>query len=527
MTCGDLLDEAAGRRPEHEAVVLSAYEDRGLNVRWTYAELRERAREAGRALIACGLRPGDRMAVWATNLPDWLLLQFGAAYAGTVLVPLNPLLRAAEVAYVLGRSGARAIFVEPHNRGVSLWDMVAEAAVEAPGVTLRVALGNAPDDAGPSWAQWLAGADGVEDAALPGAAPGDLAQIQFTSGTTGFPKGAALTHRGLANNARMYSARAEMDGDSRHVTGMPLFHCGGCVLSAMGTFAAGGTLMPLVTFDAARAVRTIEAERATFLAAVPTMMLAVEEEHDRGGGSLASLTRVGTGGTVVPPEVGRRWAERFGVTFTNTYGLTEASPVITQSSPSDDLARQLTCGPALANVEWDVADPTTGEEVPVGRPGEVRTRGWLVMREYFGDPEATAAAITPDGWLRTGDLGVMDADGYLQITGRAKDMVIRGGENVYPAEIESALRELTGVLDANVIGVPDERYGEVCAAFVRLAEGAELTHESMRQALSQRLARYKVPAYLRVVDAFPVTPSGKVQKFRLRELFLQEPAERA
>jgi acyl-CoA synthetase (AMP-forming)/AMP-acid ligase II len=256
--------------------------------------------------------------------------------------------------------------------------------------------------------------------------------------------------------------------------------------------------------------------------AVPAMMLAIESALD-GWDDLSTLERVATGGSLVPPEIARRWHERLGVTFSITYGLTEASPVITQSSPSDSLPLQVeTVGRPLPNVECDVADPATGATLATGEQGELRVRGWQVMAGYYGDEEATHSAITEDGWLRTGDLGTMDRDGYVRITGRAKDMIIRGGENLYPAEIEAAVRTIDGVIEAFVVGVPDERYGEVPAAFVRLHPGAALTLDSMKTALEGRIARFKVPAYLRVVTELPLTSSGKVQKFKLREQFLGE-----
>jgi fatty-acyl-CoA synthase len=522
ITCGDLLDEAAGRHADRTAIAYPAYDDPALGVRWTYAQLRARARRAGRAMLASGLRSGDRFAIWATNLPEYMLVQFGAAYAGVTLVPLNPLLRAREVEYILARSGARGQFVEPENRGTSLWDAAGKAMLGAPDATLRIALTGSAEYGDARWDTWLESARDVDESLLDAASPGDLAQIQFTSGTTGAPKGAALTHRGLVNNARMFAARGGLHEQTRMCSGMPMFHCGGCVLITMGTIAAGGTQYPLVTFDARKALDTIAAESIDYVGFVPTMLLAVEEEHDRGGGSLETVEHVASGGTVVPPELGQRWRERFGVTFSITYGMTEASPVITQSDPRDPFELQLTCGRALPHVEWDVVDPATRRPVALGEQGEVRTRGWLVMRGYFGDEAQTRTAISDDGWLATGDLGVMDGEGYLRITGRAKDVVIRGGENVYPAEVESAICEIAGVLDANVIGVPDTRYGEVCCAFVRLEEPDSLDADALRRALSGRIARFKIPTHIRIVDAFPLTPSGKVQKFRLREQFLAE-----
>jgi fatty-acyl-CoA synthase len=522
LTCAALLDEATTSWPGREALVYCAYDD-GPSVRLSYAELRDRARAVGRALLGCGLTHGDRVAVWATNVPEWLLLQFGCAYAGIVLVPLNPLYRAAEVAYVLDKAQTSMLFVEPTNRGVDLWGIATEVAGEVPSLREVVTI-----DA-TTWDAFVARGTQLEDARLDAVdvLGTDIAQIQFTSGTTGAPKGAMLRHGALTDNARLFAHRAELQSGWRLCSGMPQYHCGGSVLATLGAFAIGATLMPLVTFDARTAIDTIDTELAEVLAGVPTMLLAIEAELDRSGGSLGSLERIVTGGSLVPPEIAERWHERFGVSFSITYGLTEASPVITQSSPSDGLALQVgTVGRPLPHVECDVADIHTGVPSAIGEQGEVRVRGWQVMAGYFGDEAATAEAITPDGWLRTGDLGHLDADGYLRITGRAKDMIIRGGENLYPAEIEAALRTVDGVLDACVVGVPDERYGEVPAAFVRLTDDAPLDAEAIRAALDGRIARFKIPAHLEIVDQYPLTGSGKVQRFRLREQFLAAAAQR-
>ena len=522
LTCGALLDEAAASSAVRDALVYCAY-DEGPTLRWSYAQLRDRARAVGRALLASDVAHGDRVAVWATNLPEWFLLQFGCAYAGVVLVPLNPLYRAAEVAYVLQKAQVSMLFVEPTSRGADLWSLAIEAAGEVPTMREVVAIDEA------RWDEFVARGSAVADERLDAAEVSgtDIAQIQFTSGTTGAPKGAMLRHGALTDNARLFAHRAELRSGWRLCSGMPQYHCGGSVLATMGALAVGATLMPLVTFDARTAIDTVDTELAEVLCAVPTMMLAIEGELGRNGGSLASLERVVTGGSLVPPDIARRWRERFGVSFSITYGLTEASPVITQSSPSDAFELQVgTVGRALPHVECDVADVHTGTALEVGEQGEVRVRGWQVMAGYFGDEAATAEAITPDGWLRTGDLGHLDSDGYLRITGRAKDMIIRGGENLDPAEIETALRAVEGVIDACVVGVPDDRYGEVPAAFVRVAEEATINADAIRHALDGRIARFKIPAKVEIVDGFPLTGSGKVQKFKLREQFLAAAARR-
>jgi acyl-CoA synthetase (AMP-forming)/AMP-acid ligase II len=525
ITVAELLEEAAARWPDREALVYSAYDDLGISARWTFAELRERSREAGRAFLASGFERGERVGIWATNRPEWVVVQLGAAYAGVVIVPMNPLYRRSEVAYVLGRAGASACFVEPENRGASLWNILGEAAAELPDLRLRVALDESADSTGPSFQEWLESGREVSDAQLDNrtarVSPGDTSQIQFTSGTTGFPKGAELRGDGTVNNARLFAHRADFHEGGRHCNPMPFFHCGGCVMATLGAIAFGTAQLPTLTFDAGRMVATIDREQASSAGAVPTMLIALEEEVDMRGGSLQSLEVVVTGGSPVPVDVERRWIERFGVRFTITYGLTEASPVITQSLLDDPEELQIaTCGTPLPHVEVDIVDVLSGERVPIGEQGELRTRGTMVMNGYWRDEAATANAIDEGGWLRSGDLARMDENGYVSITGRAKEMIIRGGENIYPAEIEDALRGLRGVADAAVLGVPDERYGEQVAAFVRLAEGESLTPEEMREQLARRIARFKIPRHLELIDEFPVTPSGKVQKFKLRERFV-------
>lgn len=524
LTVGGLLDEAAARWPEREAVVFSAYEDLGIEARWSFAELRERARRVGRALIASGIEPGERFGIWATNVPEWLELQFGAAYTGAVVVPMNPLYRQSEVEFVLAKAGAAACFTIPENRGASLWEITVAASADLDHLRLLVPIGAAADGA-PSWEEWLASGDGVDERRLDRRAaavrPTDTSQVQFTSGTTGFPKGAELSHYGIVNNARLFAHRAGLPQNGRHSNPMPYFHCGGCVMSTLGSVATGSAQMPAVSFDPARIARTIEQEGCTSVSLVPTMMIGLEEQVARDGRDLSSLEIVVTGGSPVPPEVLRRWIERYGVGINNTYGMTEASPVICATLPGDSVELQTTTvGPPLPHLEVDVVTPGGTEPVAVGAEGELRTRSAMVMAGYWENPEATAAAIGADGFLRSGDLARIDGNGYVSITGRAKEMIIRGGENIFPAEIENAIRELEAVADAAVIGVPDERYGEVCAAFVRLADGhPELSHEQLREQMTGRVARYKIPAHLRVLEEFPLTPSGKVQKFKLKESF--------
>jgi fatty-acyl-CoA synthase len=523
LTVGALLDEAIDKWPDQEAIVFSAYDDLGVAARWTYAELGERARRVGKALIASGIEPGERFGIWATNLPEWLELQFGAAYAGAVIVPMNPLYRANEVEFVLAKARAAACFVLPEDRGASLWEIAAKAAAGIDDVRLLVPLGEARDGS-PSWEEWLASGDAVDEDKLErrrqAVRSENTSQIQFTSGTTGFPKGAELSHWGIVNNARIFAHKATLRENGKHSNPMPYFHCGGCVMATLGSVYRGMTQLPAIKFEPGRINRTIEEERATSVSLVPTMMIALEEEVAKSGRDLSSLEVVVGGGSPVPPEVMQRWIENYGIGMANTYGMTECSPVICETLPGDPIVLQTTTvGPPLPHIELEIVTPGTTDPVAIGVEGELRSRSSMVMKGYWDNPEETAAAIDDDGFMRSGDLAKIDENGYVSITGRAKEMIIRGGENIFPAEIEHAVRALDQVADVAVIGVPDDRYGEVCCAYVRLAEGQTLGLDEFRLLLTGRVARYKIPAYLRVLDELPLTPSGKVQKFKLKELF--------
>jgi acyl-CoA synthetase (AMP-forming)/AMP-acid ligase II len=526
LTVGALLDESIGKWPDEEAIVFSAYDDLGVAARWTYAELGERARRVGKALIASGIEPGERFGIWATNLPEWLELQFGAAYAGAVIVPMNPLYRANEVEFVLAKARASACFVLPEDRGASLWEIAAKAAAEIDSVRLLVPLGEARDGS-PSWEEWLASGDAVDEDKLErrrqAVTAEHTSQIQFTSGTTGFPKGAELSHGGIVNNARLFAHKATLKENGSHSNPMPYFHCGGCVMATLGSVYRGMTQLPAIKFEPGRINQTIEQERATSVSLVPTMMIALEEEVAKSGRDLSSLEVVVGGGSPVPPEVMERWIENYGIGMANTYGMTECSPVVCETLPGDPIVLQTTTvGPPLPHIEVEIVTPGTTDPVPVGVEGELRSRSAMVMKGYWDNPEETAAAKDDDGFMRSGDLARMDENGYVSITGRAKEMIIRGGENIFPAEIEHAVRALDQVADVAVIGVPDSRYGEVCCAYVRLAEGQALELEEFKLLLTGRIARYKIPAHLRVIEELPLTPSGKVQKFKLKEMFADE-----
>jgi len=479
--------------------------------RWTYAELLAEAEQAARALTT-RFAPAERVAVWAPNLPEWVILEYAAALAGLVLVTVNPALRPAELAYVLGQSGAAGIFLVPEYRS-PMAKFLEEVRPDLP--ALREATFFT------EWAEFLATAPSAGAAILPEVQADDIVQIQYTSGTTGFPKGAELHHRGLTNNARFYAERLGMRPGDVYVNPMPLFHTAGCAMGVLGACQSLGVHVPVFAFDPALMLELLETERSEVFVGVPTMMIALLEHPDLDKRDLSSLRVAVSGGSPVPAGLVRRVEERLGVPFSIVFGTTECSPLVTHVRPDAPPERRAeTLGTPLPQTEIKVADLLTREPVPPGEVGELCARGYLVMAGYHDAPEATAQAIDADGWYHTGDLGSMDADGYLRIEGRVKDMIIRGGENIYPREIEDILFAHPAVAEVAVVGVPDEKWGEVVAAYIRLAPGqAEPGGDDLRTYCRERLAPYKTPLHWVFVDEFPLTPSGKIQKFKLREGF--------
>jgi fatty-acyl-CoA synthase len=475
--------------------------------RWTYRELLEQSEGVARALLG-RFAPGERVAVWANSLPEWVLLEFGAALAGLTLVTVNPAHRSGELAYVLKQSRASGIFLLSEYRGNP---MAATLEVLRPGLAeLREAT---------LFSEWDAFcASGSPTERLPVVQPEDPAQIQYTSGTTGFPKGAVLYHRGITNNARLFMQRQGIGCGDVYVNAMPLFHTGGCVMGTLGSVQQLATHVLMPYFDPALELALIESERATQFVGVPTMLMALLEHPDFPKRDLSSLRSALSGGATVPPELVRRIESALGIPLLIVFGQTEASPLLTQTRLDDTLEdRATTLGQPLPQTEVQIVDPATGQVVPPGTVGELCTRGYLVMHGYFENPAATAAAIDVDGWLHTGDLGSMDERGYCHIEGRLKDMIIRGGENVYPREIEQLLFSHPQVADVAVLGLPDPRWGEQVAAFVRPVPGQQPTAKELFAYCRQHLAPHKTPRYWEFVESFPLTPSGKVQKFVLRD----------
>jgi fatty-acyl-CoA synthase len=512
-TVGGVLRAAAAEAPDAPAMVAGLPEPAARR-RWTHAELLRDAEQAARALLT-RFEPGERVAVWAPNQPEWIILEYAAALAGLVLVTVNPALRPAELRYVLNQSGAAGLFLVPEFRS-PMAQYLSEVRPELPDLREVVFFTD--------WDSFLASAPA--DAPLPDVRPDDLVQIQYTSGTTGFPKGAELHHRGLTNNARFYADRIGLKAGDVLVNPMPLFHTAGCAMGVLGTVQSLAVHVPVLAFDPALTLELIEAERSAVFVGVPTMMIAMLEHPDFGKRDLSCLRVAVSGGAPVPAELVRRVEDLLGVPFSIVFGMTECSPLLTQVRPDDEAAdRAGTLGTPLPQTEIQITSPGSSQPVPVGESGELCARGYMVMRGYHDAPLATAEAIDADGWYHSGDLASFDARGYLRIEGRIKDMIIRGGENIYPREIEDVLFSHPGVAEAAVLGVPDPTWGEVVAAFVRVAPDQPAPAPTELHAYCrERLAPYKTPAHWMFVDAFPLTPSGKIQKFKLRESFAASPA---
>jgi acyl-CoA synthetase (AMP-forming)/AMP-acid ligase II len=477
-----------------------------------------------RALLALGIARGERVAIWAPNIAEWLATEFAVAKIGAILVTLNPTYRADEVRFVLEHSQAAACLFLPRIRHLTLWEHLRQVRGRLPMLRALFSLADGVDDV-PGLADLDAQADRVDSTGLirrqAEVTPGEVVQIQYTSGTTGRPKGAMLTHWGLVNNARQVAHRWGVTAADRWCNPMPLFHTAGCAMVTLGCLATGATHCPIVWFDADRVLATIDRERCTIVETVPTTLAALLQRQREAPRDLHSLRLAGTGGAPTPVALGRQVRQAWGAEIGIVYGLTEASPIITQSALHDPQGKAgATVGRPLPWTEVRIIDPASGDPLPVGRPGEVHTRGYLVMAGYLKDPAATAAAVDAEGWLRTGDLGVMDSDGHLNIVGRIKDMIIRGGENLYATEIENLLTEHPAVLEACVIGVPDARYGEELCAVLRLRPQATVTEQEIQEFVRQRASHQKVPRYVRVTEAYPLTGSGKIQKFALREAMI-------
>lgn len=507
-TVGGVLRDAAERTPGTLALVEGVPD--GLPRRhWTFSDLLSDAERVARALLS-RFEVGERVAVWSPNSPEWVLLEFGAALAGLTLVTVNPAFKASEARHVLRQSRAQGILFAPSYRGRDLAQDLSQIRDDLPG--LRVAVSFA------DWDELLR--SGSPTQRLPRVQGGDPAEIHYTSGTTGFPKGAVLRHRGITNNARFSAEILEAEPGDVWVNPMPLFHTAGCVMMTLGSVQRSVTQVLPPGFDPGLVLQLIDSERGTLFGGVPTMLLAMLQHPDFGGRNLSSVRVAMSGGAPVPATLVRRVESTLDVPVSIAFAQTEASPIVTQTRLGDSpTERAETVGRPHPHVEVRIADPLTGETTARGEVGEIVTRGYHVMEGYFDDPRATAKAIDAGGWLHTGDLGSMDECGFCRVLGRVKDMIIRGGENIYPREIEDLLLTHPGVEDVAVVGVPDEHWGEQVAAFVKVAPGRAATEDELFAYCRARLAPYKAPSHWVFTDGFPLTMSGKVRKFALREQF--------
>jgi fatty-acyl-CoA synthase len=513
-TIGTNLERTVARLPDHEALV-----ECPTGRRWTYAELDRDVDRVARGLMALGVEKGQRVGIWAPNCAEWVLVQYATAKVGAVLVNVNPAYRTHELGYVLRQSGVSVLVTAESFKTSDYVAMVEEVRGNCPDLQHVVVIGTA------SWDALVNGGDAVEGSALRARAASlscdDAINIQYTSGTTGFPKGATLSHHNILNNGYFVAGVCGFTEDDVVVVPVPFYHCFGMVMGNLGATSRGATIViPSAGFEPAAALAAVQETGATALYGVPTMFIAELALPDFASYDLSTLRTGIMAGSPCPVEVMKRVVgEMHMAEVTIAYGMTETSPVSTQTRRDDDLERRVsTVGSVHPHVEVKVVDPVTLLTVQRGEPGELCTRGYSVMLGYWDEPEKTAEVLDAAGWMHTGDLATMDAAGYLNIVGRIKDLVIRGGENVYPREIEEFLYTHPDIADVQVIGVPDERYGEELMAWIVLRPGAEpLTVEAVREFCAGRLAHYKVPRYVHLVDGFPMTVTGKVRKVEMRE----------
>jgi fatty-acyl-CoA synthase len=536
QTIGDFFDAMVSRFPDNEALVACHQQ-----LRYSYRDLQREANRLASALLGLGLQPGERVGIWSHNNAQWLLTQIATAKAGIVLVNINPAYRLAELEYALNKVGCKALITMTAFKTSNYLEMVQTIAPElaasqpgalqaarVPALKTVIHLGDEPVAGMLRFADLMASGD-AGDARLAhiGATlkNTDPINIQFTSGTTGFPKGATLTHRNVLNNGFFIGEAMRLTHLDRLCIPVPLYHCFGMVLGNLACLTHGATIVyPNDAFDPLLVLEVVQQERCTGLHGVPTMFIA-ELDHPRFKEFDLSTLRTGImAGSPCPIEVMKRVVSDMHLTeVTIAYGMTETSPVSCQSTVDTPLEKRVaTVGRTQPHLEVKIVDPDNGQTVPVGTSGELCTRGYSVMHGYWDDPQKTAEAIDAEGWMHTGDLAIMDAEGYVNISGRIKDMVIRGGENIYPREIEEFLYRHPAVQDVQVVGVPDKKYGEELCAWIVLRTGATLDADGVREFCRGQIAHYKVPRYIRFVDAFPMTITGKVQKFKMRELMKEE-----
>jgi fatty-acyl-CoA synthase len=521
VSVGRLLTLLAESFPDNEALVYSP-----PGPRFTFRQLEAEARLIARGLMAAGVERGDRVAVWAMNVPEWIVLQFALAKAGAILVTVNTSLRSREIEYLLRQSETSVLVTIAGFRGVDYMHELRESGT----TSLRHVFfigDNCPPDAEP-YETLRALAAGVSESQLDeresSVGVDDVINMQYTSGTTGFPKGVMLSSRNIVNNGYWIGEGLGYTPQDRLCLCVPLFHCFGCVLGVLAAYTHGACLCAVEFFEPLAVLQTVDREKCTALYGVPTMFLAELEHPDFERFNMSTLRTGIMAGALCPEALMRRVIDAMHLPeLTIVYGLTETSPGLTQTPRDADLIeRTQTVGRTMPETEIRIVDPNTGIDVAIGIDGELWARGYAVMKGYYKMPDATAAAITADGWLRSGDQASIDRDGRVRITGRIKDIIIRGGENIAPKEVEDVLRDHPAIADASVYAVRSEFFGEEVAAALRMKADAALDQEDVRRFCAERLAKFKVPRHIRIVDAFPLTASGKIQKFRLREMHERE-----
>ncbi|WP_321909624.1 AMP-binding protein [Paraburkholderia sp. J11-2] len=527
QTIGDYFDAIAHRLNEHAAVI-----SRHESIRLTYGELRQKSDDLAAGLLASGLEPGDRIGIWSHTNIAWLLMQLATAKAGLILVNINPAYRSAELEHALNLVGCKAIVTMVQYRSSEYLNMLRElgkSRLPKLETIWWIDESGAPDEAGAQRFSGLfdlaAAGRTLLDEVRPTVRPDDAVNIQFTSGTTGLPKAATLSHRNILNNGYFVGECMKLTQMDRVCVPVPMYHCFGMVMGNLASLTHGSTIVyPAARFDAEAVLEAVQAERCTALLGVPTMFIAALN-HPRFAAFDKRTLRTGImAGSPCPIEIMRRVVDEMNLSeITIAYGMTETSPVSCQSMTDTPLDKRVTTvGQVLPHLEIKIVDQVSGETVDRGQPGELCTRGYSVMLGYWNQEERTKEAIDAKGWMHTGDLATMDAAGYVNIVGRIKDMVIRGGENLYPREIEEFLYTCPGVLDVQVVGVPDKHFGEELCAWIVTAPGAILDEGSVREFCQQRIAHYKVPKYIRFVDSFPTTVTGKIQKYLIRQIMSDE-----
>lgn len=502
---GAVLLETAERFGSKTALI-DGHADADVRTSWSYKELADEAKKVASALLE-HFEPGQRVAIWGSNSPQWALIEFGASLAGLVLVTVNPAYLLHELKHVLGQSQAQGIIVQDNYRGRNLYEVVEEARPDLPDLEVIIPLS--------SWKEFISSGQAKP---LPEVNASDMAQIQYTSGTTGFPKGACLPHLGLTNNGRFYAQTIGANEDDVWVNPMPMFHTAGCGLATLGALQTGGKHVMPSGFDAGLMLDLFEQEGGTIMLCVPTMLIRMLEEQERNPRNLNTWRLVTLGGAPVPAELVHRAERIAGVDVAIGFGQTEASPYLTHTVVKDSHPEWLeTVGKPLPQTDVKIINPKTGEVAPIGESGEICGRGYGVMMGYYSNPKATEETIDRDGWLHTGDIGSMDEHGYCRVHGRLRDMIIRGGENIYPREVEDVLFTHPAVASVAVIGMPDPEWGESVEACVIFREGENATSQELEGFCREHLASYKVPRNWHFLDSFPQTASGKIQKFALRD----------